>query len=77
MVARDGRYVLADPDTVDLCALTAPASLQALIAARLDTLPAAERKVIDRASVLGLVFTAQGSRRCARMFRTWTRRSPA
>ncbi|MGO4258485.1 adenylate/guanylate cyclase domain-containing protein, partial [Marmoricola sp. RAF53] len=60
VVARDGHYVLADPDAVDLGALTAPASLQALIAARLDTLPAGERRVVDRASVLGLVFTAPG-----------------
>ncbi|MGO4255999.1 adenylate/guanylate cyclase domain-containing protein [Marmoricola sp. RAF53] len=58
--ARDGHYVLADPDAVDLGALTAPASLQALIAARLDTLPADERKVVDRASVLGIAFSADG-----------------
>ncbi|HSV40941.1 MAG TPA: hypothetical protein VLI04_19430, partial [Nocardioidaceae bacterium] len=58
--ARDGHYVLSDPDAVDLGALTAPASLQALIAARLDTLPADERKIVDRASVLGLAFSAEG-----------------
>lgn len=60
VVARDGHHVLRDADTVDLSALTAPASLQALIAARLDTLPAEERRVVDRASVLGLVFTDAG-----------------
>jgi class 3 adenylate cyclase len=60
VVRRDGRYVLTDPDAVDLAALTAPASLQALIAARLDTLPVDERRVVDRASVLGLVFTDVG-----------------
>ncbi len=59
VVDRDGRRVLADPD-VDVTALSAPASLQALIAARLDTLPVAERRVVDRASVLGLVFTDDG-----------------
>ncbi|MGO4256379.1 adenylate/guanylate cyclase domain-containing protein [Marmoricola sp. RAF53] len=60
VVAGDGGYLLSDPDTVDLGALTAPASLQALIGARLDTLPADERKVVDRASVLGVVFTDDG-----------------
>jgi class 3 adenylate cyclase/predicted ATPase len=60
VVERNGRRVLADPDAVDLTALTAPASLQALIAARLDTLPPAERRVVDRASVLGLVFSDGG-----------------
>ncbi len=58
--AREGHYVLTDPDAVDLGALTAPASLQALIAARLDTLPADERKLVDRASVLGVAFSAEG-----------------
>lgn len=60
IVASDGRYRLADPDAVDLTTLSAPTSLQALIAARLDTLPAHERVVVDRASVLGLVFTDHG-----------------
>ena len=60
VVTREGQYVLADPGAVDLSALTAPASLQALIAARLDTLPAQQRRVVDRASVLGLVFTGDG-----------------
>ncbi len=60
VVIRDGQFELTDPQAVDLGALTAPASLQALIAARLDTLPPDERKVVDRASVLGLVFTADG-----------------
>lgn len=60
VVNRDGRHVLRDADTVDLSALTAPASLQALIAARLDTLPPEERRVVDQASVLGLVFTESG-----------------
>lgn len=60
VVVRNGRHELADPSSVDLGALAAPKSLQALIAARLDTLPINERRVVDRASVLGLVFTDQG-----------------
>lgn len=60
VVVRDGRHRLADPDAVDLATLAAPKTLQALIAARLDTLPEDERLVVDRASVLGLVFTDQG-----------------
>ncbi|GAA3510593.1 AAA family ATPase [Aeromicrobium panaciterrae] len=60
VVLRDGAHVLADPDGVDLTTLAAPKTLQALIAARLDTLPEDERRVVDRASVLGLVFTDQG-----------------
>ncbi len=60
VVVRDGRHALADPGAVDLATLAAPKTLQALIAARLDTLPEDERRVVDRASVLGLVFTDQG-----------------
>ena len=60
VVPRAGQYVLADADAADLGALTAPLSLQALIGARLDTLPPDERRVVDRASVLGLVFSAEG-----------------
>ncbi len=41
VVPRGGQYVLADPDALDLDAVGAPASLQALIAARLDTLTGA------------------------------------
>jgi class 3 adenylate cyclase/tetratricopeptide (TPR) repeat protein len=58
----DGRYVLRDPAAVDLGALAAPTSLQALVSARLDTLPADERLVVDRASVLGQVFFEAGIR---------------
>lgn len=60
VVVRDGQHALADPDAVDLTTLAAPKTLQSLIAARLDTLPEDERRVVDRASVLGLVFTDQG-----------------
>jgi tetratricopeptide (TPR) repeat protein len=62
VVPREGRYVLA-PDAaerVDLAALSAPASLTALIAARLDALPALERRVVQDASVLGSSFSAAG-----------------
>ena len=57
VVPRGGQYVLADSDALDVTALAAPASLQALIAARLDTLPAQSRRIVDLASVLGLGFS--------------------
>ncbi len=53
VVPRGGSYVLRDPEHLDLSAIGAPASLQALISARLDTLSADERLVVDRASVAG------------------------
>jgi class 3 adenylate cyclase/tetratricopeptide (TPR) repeat protein len=57
VVPRGGQYVLADDDAgVDLETLVAPASLQALIAARLDALTPAERQVVQDASVHGLAF---------------------
>jgi hypothetical protein len=45
--------VLRDPDSLDLAAIGAPASLQALVSARLDTLSGDQRRVVDRASVAG------------------------
>jgi class 3 adenylate cyclase/tetratricopeptide (TPR) repeat protein len=57
VVPRGGQYVLADPDALDLDAVGAPASLQALIAARLDTLTGPQRRLVDRASVLGESFS--------------------
>jgi class 3 adenylate cyclase/tetratricopeptide (TPR) repeat protein len=62
VVPREGRYVLADDagTRVDLDALTAPASLTALIAARLDALPPGERRIVQDASVLGASFTTEG-----------------
>ena len=49
MIPRDGRYVLADDaGPVDLAAIGAPASLQALVAARLDALTPDERRVVAR-----------------------------
>ena len=56
VVPRGGQYVLADPDRLDLDAIGAPASLQALISARLDTLDSVQRRVVERASVIGDAF---------------------
>ena len=56
VVPRGGRYVLADPAALDLDAVAAPASLQALIAARLDALSAPQRRVVDRGCILGQTF---------------------
>ncbi|HEY3527635.1 MAG TPA: AAA family ATPase, partial [Nocardioides sp.] len=53
VVPRGGAYVLADPDSLDLAEVGAPASLQALISARLDRLEHDQRRVVDRASVAG------------------------
>ncbi|HEX7105921.1 MAG TPA: adenylate/guanylate cyclase domain-containing protein [Acidothermaceae bacterium] len=62
VIASGGQYVL-DPvaaKSLDLTALGPPASLQALLAARLDALPASERRVVQDASVLGLSFAKAG-----------------
>ena len=59
VIPREGRYVLA-PDAdrrVDLSALDAPPSLQALIAARLDALTPAERQVVQDATAHGFAFS--------------------
>ena len=60
VVARGGEYVPADGVELDLAAIGAPASLQALVAARLDALTGAEKKVVTDASVLGATFTRDG-----------------
>ncbi len=60
VVARGGHYVLADPEGTDLREVGAPASLQALVSARLDALTADERRVVADASVLGLSFSLDG-----------------
>jgi class 3 adenylate cyclase/tetratricopeptide (TPR) repeat protein len=62
VVPREGRYVLAaDADQrVDLRDLTLPTSLHTLIAARLDGLPADERRTVQDAAVLGQSFTKEG-----------------
>ena len=59
VIPREGRYVVASGVEVDLEAVGAPTSLHALVAARLDALSAAERKVVADASVLGLSFTRE------------------
>jgi class 3 adenylate cyclase len=60
VVAHDGRYVPAEGVTLDLEVIGAPASLHALVAARLDALSDHERRVVADASVLGASFTRQG-----------------
>jgi predicted ATPase len=60
VVPQGGRYVLADGAALDLQSIGAPASLQALVAARLDALTPAERRVVAHASVLGTSFTREG-----------------
>jgi class 3 adenylate cyclase len=60
VVPREGRYVPADGVDLDLGAIGAPASLQALVAARLDALTGDERRVVANASVLGQTFTRDG-----------------
>ena len=57
VIPRGGVYVLPDSAAVDLASIGAPASLHALVAARLDGLPVAERRVVTDASVLGATFT--------------------
>ncbi len=65
VVRRAGRYVPADGVDVDLDAIGAPASLHALIAARLDALGPTERRLVTDASVLGAAFTRGGLARLA------------
>jgi class 3 adenylate cyclase/tetratricopeptide (TPR) repeat protein len=60
VVPRGGQYVPADGVELDLAAVGAPATLQALVAARLDALTPAERRVVADASVLGASFTREG-----------------
>ncbi|MGH3362591.1 MAG: AAA family ATPase, partial [Nocardioides sp.] len=60
VVPHEGRYVVASGQALDLSALGAPASLHALVAARLDALARDERRVLSDASVLGESFTREG-----------------
>jgi class 3 adenylate cyclase/tetratricopeptide (TPR) repeat protein len=55
-----GRYVVSPGVSLDLNEIAAPASLHALVAARLDALTPDERRVVADASVLGATFTQQG-----------------
>ena len=60
VVPKDGVYQPATDALLDLETLGAPASLQALVATRLDALSAAERRAVADASVLGVTFTSEG-----------------
>ncbi len=62
VVPRGGRYVVdaEAASRLSLADLAPPASLQALLAARLDVLTPVERRVVQDASVLGLSFTRAG-----------------
>ncbi|MGN6576246.1 MAG: ATP-binding protein [Nocardioides sp.] len=57
VVPRGGQYVLAEPAALDLDSIGAPASLQALISARLDALDPEQRRLVERASVVGNAFS--------------------
>jgi class 3 adenylate cyclase/predicted ATPase len=60
VTASGGRYVVDEAADLDLSRIEAPASLHALVAARLDALTPGERQVVADASVLGLSFTREG-----------------
>jgi len=57
LLAREGERLVA---TADLTTLEIPETLHALVAARLDALPEAERRLIEDAAVLGKTFTLSG-----------------
>jgi class 3 adenylate cyclase len=62
VVPAGGRYVVDESaaGSFDLAQLSPPASLHALLAARLDALTPDERRVVQDGSVLGLTFTRGG-----------------
>jgi class 3 adenylate cyclase len=62
VVPAGGRYVVDEEaaGALDLAQLSPPASLHALLAARLDALTPDERRVVQDGSVLGLTFTRTG-----------------
>ena len=63
MLLQDGRLELSDGvyrPLGDLSTLAVPATLHALIAARLDSLDATDRSLLQYASVLGQTFTLRG-----------------
>jgi class 3 adenylate cyclase/tetratricopeptide (TPR) repeat protein len=60
IIPKGGQYIPAEGIDVGLEAIGAPASLQALIAARLDALNPDERRIVTDASVLGQAFTFDG-----------------
>jgi hypothetical protein len=60
VIPREGQYVPAPGVALDVQTMGAPASLQALVAARLDALSPDERRVVADACVLGASFTRAG-----------------
>jgi len=68
VIPRGGRYILNPETAGDLVVdnLVLPTTLHTLIAARLDALPAAERRLVQDSSVLGQAFTADGLRALVR-----------
>ena len=61
LVLKDGRWVA----TSDLSDVPVPPTISALLAARLDKLPARERRLLDIASVMGQVFYPRAVRALA------------
>ncbi len=61
LVERDGHLVAASdaPGGLNLADLEVPPTLQALVAARLDALPPADRSLLQDAAVLGQSFTVE------------------
>jgi class 3 adenylate cyclase/tetratricopeptide (TPR) repeat protein len=60
LVERDGHLAAADaPHGLNLADLEVPPTLHALVAARLDALPAADRSLLQDAAVLGQSFTVE------------------
>ena len=64
VVPRDGEYVLASPAD-EIVELDVPPTLQALVAARLDNLPDAERRLVKDVAALGQSFTPRAARAVA------------
>ncbi|WP_246136702.1 ATP-binding protein [Leekyejoonella antrihumi] len=60
VLPRGGRYVLAESAGEKLASMGAPATLQALVTARLDGLSVPERRLVSAASVLGQTFNRAG-----------------
>ena len=64
VIPREGRYILNPETAANLVAddLVLPTTLHTLIAARLDALPAAERRLVQDAAVFGQAFTSDALR---------------
>jgi class 3 adenylate cyclase/tetratricopeptide (TPR) repeat protein len=60
VIPMEGQYVPAPGVSLDVETMGAPASLQALVAARLDALSPDERQVVADACILGVSFTRAG-----------------